>query len=98
MDKVVALRQHLDMRKAARGDDHLLGAVGALKAAAALLSDGALEKARADRYAGWEKPEAKALLTGSLEDAAAVVTSKGLNPEPKSGRQERLENLWNHYL
>jgi xylose isomerase len=70
----------------------------ALKAAAALLSDGALEKARADRYAGWEKPEAKALLTGSLEDAAAVVTSKGLNPEPKSGRQERLENLWNRYV
>ncbi|MEY4871296.1 MAG: xylose isomerase [Pseudomonadota bacterium] len=70
----------------------------ALKAAAALLEDGALEKARADRYAGWEKAESKALLTGSLEDAAAVVTAKGLNPEPKSGRQERLENLWNRFI
>jgi xylose isomerase len=70
----------------------------ALKAAAALLEDGALEKARTDRYAGWEKAESKALLTGSLEDAAAVVTAKGLNPEPKSGRQERLENLWNRFI
>jgi len=70
----------------------------ALKAAAALLEDGALEKARADRYAGWEKPESKALLSGSLEDAAAVVTARGLNPEPKSGRQERLENLWNRFI
>ncbi len=70
----------------------------ALKSAAALLEDGALEKARADRYAGWEKPESKALLSGSLEDAAAVVTAKGLNPEPKSGRQERLENLWNRFI
>ena len=69
-----------------------------LKAAAALLEDGALENARADRYAGWEKAEAKALLSGSLEDAAAVVTAKGLNPEPKSGRQERLENLWNRFI
>ncbi|MEZ5753328.1 MAG: xylose isomerase [Paracoccaceae bacterium] len=70
----------------------------ALKAAAALLQDGALEKARADRYAGWEQPEAKALLSGSLEDAAAAVTARGLNPEPKSGRQERLENLWNRFI
>lgn len=70
----------------------------ALKSAAALLEDGSLEKARADRYAGWNKADAKALLTGSLEDAAAVVTAKGLNPEPKSGRQERLENLWNRFI
>jgi xylose isomerase len=70
----------------------------ALKAAAALLADGALENARADRYAGWAKPDAQALLTGSLEEAAAVVTAKGLNPEPKSGRQERLENLWNRFI
>jgi xylose isomerase len=70
----------------------------AFKAAAALLTDGALEKARADRYAGWDRADAKALLTGSLEDAAAVVTAKGLNPQPVSGRQERLENLWNRFI
>jgi xylose isomerase len=70
----------------------------ALKAAAALLQDGSLEKARAARYAGWQRPDAAALLTGSLDDAAAVVTAKGLNPQPASGRQERLENLWNRFV
>jgi xylose isomerase len=70
----------------------------ALKAAAALLADGSLERARADRYAGWQRPDAQALLKGSLDDAAAVVTAKGLNPQPVSGRQERLENLWNRFI
>ena len=92
-------RQSLD------ADDLILAHVGgmdtcarALKAAAALLEDGALEAARDERYGGWTKPEAKALLTGSLEEAAAVVTAKNLNPEPRSGRQERLENLWNRFI
>ncbi len=70
----------------------------ALKSAAALMADGSMEKARADRYAGWNGAGAKALLAGSLEDAAAVVTAKGLNPEPRSGKQERLENLWNRFV
>ena len=85
--------------------DLILSHVGAMdvcarafKAAAALLADGALEKARAERYAGWNRPEAAALLTGSLDDAAATVTTKNLNPEPRSGRQERLENLWNRFV
>ena len=70
----------------------------ALKSAAALMADGSMEKARADRYAGWQRPDAAALLTGSLEDAAAVVMARGLNPQPVSGRQERLENLWNRFI
>ena len=70
----------------------------ALKSAAALMADGSMEKARAARYAGWQRPDAAALLTGSLEDAAAVVTARGLNPQPVSGRQERLENLWNRFV
>jgi xylose isomerase len=71
---------------------------GALKAAAALLADGSLEKARADRYAGWATPAAQAMLKGGLADAAARVTAEGLEPQPKSGRQERLENLWNRFV
>jgi xylose isomerase len=70
----------------------------ALKSAAALMADGGLEAARAERYHGWTKPGAQELLTGSLEDAAAVVTAQSLNPEPRSGRQERLENLWNRFV
>lgn len=67
-----------------------------LKAAAALFEDGSMEQARAARYAGWQKHGA--LLTGSLDEAAAVVESQNLNPQPVSGRQERLENLWNRFL
>lgn len=70
----------------------------ALKAAAALLESGELETARKARYAGWESDKAKAMLAGGLEAAAARVTAEGLEPEPKSGRQERLENLWNRYI
>jgi xylose isomerase len=70
----------------------------ALKAAAACLEDGGLETARAARYAGWQTPAAKAMLEGSLEQAAARVTAEGIEPQPKSGRQERLENLWNRFI
>ncbi|WP_413867944.1 xylose isomerase [Albidovulum sp.] len=70
----------------------------ALKAAAALFRDGALERARAERYAGWETPAAKAMLdTGTLESISASVLSRGIDPQPRSGRQERLENLWNRF-
>ena len=85
--------------------DLILGHVGgmdtcarALKAAAALLEDGTFDKAKADRYAGWTTPQAQAMLTGSLQDAAARVTAEGLEPQPRSGRQERLENLWNRFV
>ncbi|MDQ2065252.1 xylose isomerase [Xinfangfangia sp. CPCC 101601] len=70
----------------------------ALKSAAALLESGELEAARAERYAGWQTPAAKAMLSGGLEAAAARVTAEGLEPQPRSGRQERLENLWNRYV
>ncbi len=92
-------------RQSLEPEDLILAHVGgmdtcarALKAAAALLQDGALEQARDARYAGWSKPEAQALLTGSLEQAADVVTARDLNPQPISGRQERLENLWNRFV
>lgn len=71
----------------------------ALKAAAAMLEGGELEAARAGRYAGWERPEAKSMLAdGSLESIHARVLAEGINPEPRSGRQERLENLWSRVL
>jgi xylose isomerase len=70
----------------------------ALKAAAAMLEGGEMEAARAARYAGWDAPEAKAMLAGDLESIHARVLAEGINPEPRSGRQERLENLWNRVL
>jgi xylose isomerase len=71
----------------------------ALKAAAALLADGSLERARAERYAGWDAPSAKAwLASGTLDGIAAEVLTRNINPRPRSGRQERLENLWNRFV
>jgi xylose isomerase len=85
--------------------DLILAHVGAmdtcargLKAAAKLLENGALESARAERYAGWDKPEAQAMLDSDLGTITARVLADGVNPEPRSGRQERLENLVNRYV
>lgn len=69
-----------------------------LKAAAAMLEDGALEAARAARYAGWDAPFGQEMLTSDLEAITAQVLAQGLDPQPKSGRQERLENLVNRYM
>ncbi|MEM7720352.1 MAG: xylose isomerase [Pseudomonadota bacterium] len=68
------------------------------KAAVKMLNDCALETARDARYAGWDTPEGAALLEQSLEEIAARVEADGIQPEPRSGRQERLENIINRYV
>ncbi len=73
--------------------------VRGLKAAARMLEDGALEAAREARYAGWDLPANRAMLEeGDLASIAARVEAEGIDPQPKSGRQERLENLINRYV
>lgn len=86
-------------------EDLVLGHVGgmdtcarALKCAAALVESGEMEAIRKARYAGWDSKAARDMLAGSLEAAAARVAAEGLEPAPRSGKQERLENLWNRYL
>ncbi|MFU8898142.1 MAG: xylose isomerase [Roseinatronobacter sp.] len=69
-----------------------------LKAAAAMLEDGKLEAARAARYSGWDTPQAQAMLRSDLDQIAADVVNRALNPMPRSGQQERLENLANRYM
>ncbi|WP_417209400.1 xylose isomerase [Antarctobacter sp.] len=69
-----------------------------LKAAAAMLEDGGLETALADRYAGWNAPGAQAMLQSDLGAIQARVLAEGINPEPRSGRQERLENWVNRFV
>ncbi|MFG6592499.1 xylose isomerase [Sulfitobacter sp. 1A12157] len=68
------------------------------KAAAAMLEDGTIEAMRAERYAGWETPKAKAMLEGDLASIAAQVVHDGINPQPRSGRQEILENIVNRFV
>lgn len=69
-----------------------------LLAAAKLLEDGALEAARNKRYAGWDDVDTRDVVLGSLESCFEHVTIKNINPEPRSGQQERLENLVNRFL
>jgi xylose isomerase len=94
-------------RQSLEPDDLLIGHVGgmdvcarALLMAADMIEDGVLPQFVADRYSGWKAPENQAILKGerSLEDLASLVDQRGINPSPRSGRQEYLENLVNRYL
>ncbi|MDS9951845.1 MAG: xylose isomerase, partial [Planktomarina sp.] len=86
-------------------EDLILSHIGAmdvcaagLKAAAKMLEDGKLEAERDARYSGWDADEGKALMQSDLGAIAAQVIAEDINPEPRSGRQERLENIVNRYL
>ena len=69
-----------------------------LLAAAAMIEDGGLDAALAERYAGWETPEARAMLESDLAAIAERVERERIDPEPRSGRQERLENWINRFV
>ncbi|MBX3598063.1 MAG: xylose isomerase [Rhizobiaceae bacterium] len=71
-----------------------------LKAAARMIEDNALSGPLAERYAGWNSAEGKAMLSGkrTLEEVAERVFKEGIEPEPRSGRQEYLENVVNRYV
>ncbi len=68
------------------------------KAAAAMLEDGTLEALRAERYAGWNTPEAQAMLGSDLASIANRLESDGIDPQPRTGRQEILENIVNRFV
>jgi len=64
-----------------------------------IAEDGALEAPLRERYAAWDLGEAKKLLAGevSLPEIERRV-SAGVNPEPRSGKQELLENIVNQSI
>jgi xylose isomerase len=69
-----------------------------LKAAAAMLEDGGLERALEDRYAGWNTAAGRELLGSDFAAIAARVLAEDICPEPRSGRQEILENYINRFV
>jgi xylose isomerase len=94
-------RQSLDPQ------DLLIAHIGAmdccargLKAAARMIGDKALSGPIEERYAGWKSAEAQAMLSGkrTLEEVAERVVKERIEPQPKSGRQEHLENIVNRYV
>jgi xylose isomerase len=53
----------------------------------------------AERYAGWDSELGRTILGGAGLDALAErVRDQGLSPAPRSGRQERLENVVNRFV
>ena len=60
--------------------------------AAKLYEEGVLAGLVKDRYAGWDKPD-HAARGATLEEIAAAAESRNLAPQPRSGRQEMLENI-----
>ena len=63
--------------------------------AAQLIADGQYDCMLMNRYADWQKPEAQAMLLGelSLDQIAASALTREIDPKPRSGRQEQIENL-----
>lgn len=60
-----------------------------------LIEDGQYDAMLAERYAGWKTPEAQAMLNGKmgLAEIAAKAEKDEIQPQPRSGKQERMENL-----
>jgi xylose isomerase len=63
--------------------------------AAKIIEDGRLDKIVADRYAGWKSSDAVAMFEGkkSLDEIEKWALEKNINPQPRSGKQEQIENL-----
>jgi xylose isomerase len=63
--------------------------------AAAIVEEGSYEALLTERYAGWQTPEAQAMLAGklSLDEIAAKAEQNAVQPDPRSGKQEQIENM-----
>jgi xylose isomerase len=68
--------------------------------AAAMIEGGELAGLVTDRYAGWQSADAQAMLSGksNLEAISNAAVADGINPQPRSGRQEYAENLVSRYI
>lgn len=65
-------------------------------AAAALLESGEVETFIEQRYAGWQGGLGRWIMKeATLAEIADKALEGGFDPKPKSGRQERLENVFN---
>ena len=86
--------------------DMFYGHVGSLDAlargliaAADILDSGEIDDFVAKRYAGWQGDLGKWMMKdASLDSIADRAVKDGLDPQPKSGRQEWLENVLNRHL
>jgi xylose isomerase len=66
--------------------------------AAALIEDGRLDAAKAERYAGWTGEFGNKVAGLDLAGIADLAVENAIDPQPRSGQQERLENLINRFM
>jgi xylose isomerase len=68
--------------------------------AAAMMEGGELDALVNDRYSGWQSAEAQAMLNGKmgLEAISDEAVAAGIDPKPRSGKQEYVENLVSRYI
>ena len=94
-------------RQSMARDDLFWGHIGgidtlarSLLVAEAMVADGTIEQARADRYARWDSGLGADIMKGEVDLAALAdrAVADGLNPQPVSGRQEHLENEVNRII
>ncbi len=99
-------------RQSLARDDLFWGHIGgidtlarSLLVAETMLTDGGLERARQQRYSGWESDLGNWIMNGDADLAALAdqAVANRLDPQPVSGRQEQLENevnrmIWNAAL
>ncbi len=69
-----------------------------LKAAAAMIEDGGLQQALDQRYSGWQSDNATRMMDSSLDEIFDRVIADNIDPQPRSGRQEILENYVNRFV
>ena len=72
----------------------------ALLVAAEMIDAGRLESLREARYAGWEQGLGAEILKAgsSLASIADRVADGSIDPKPRSGQQELLENVVNRHI
>ena len=66
--------------------------------AAALIEDGRLDAIKSERYAGWDGDFGQQIGGLDLAGIADLAEQKAIDPKPRSGRQERIENLVNRIV
>jgi xylose isomerase len=68
--------------------------------AAAMIEGGELDTLVTDRYAGWNSDAGKALLASgsNLEAISDAAVATKIDPQPRSGRQEYVENIVSRYI
>jgi xylose isomerase len=66
--------------------------------AAAIIEDGKLDAIKAARYAGWDGDFGKKVSKLDLAGIADLAIDRAIDPKPRSGQQERIENLINRFV